>query len=200
MSMRIAMFGGSFDPPHLGHLIFAEHACDALALDRVLFVPAAHSPFKSSTQPDNLEHRLAMVRFALAGNDRFSLDLTEIERGGTSYTVDTVQTLHALYPDAILHVLMGQDAFEEFEQWKNPETIVACATLGVGRRPGFPRIERKHLFADHAVFFDSPLIDVSSSAIRRLVSQRQSVRYLVPDAVLQYIEQHGIYQNATGAT
>lgn len=200
MSMRIAMFGGSFDPPHLGHLIFAEHACDALALDRVLFVPAAHSPFKSSTQPDNLAHRLAMVRLALAGNDRFSLDLTEIERGGTSYTVDTVQTLHAKHPDEVLHVLMGSDAYEEFELWKDPETIVACATLGVGRRPGFPRIKRKHPFADHAVFFESPLVDISSTAIRHLVSQRRSVRYLVPDAVLQYIEQHGLYQNGTGAT
>ncbi len=199
MSVRIAMFGGSFDPPHLGHLIFAEHACNALALDHILFVPAARSPFKSPTQPDNLAHRLAMVRLALAGNDRFLLDLTEVERGGTSYTVDTVQTLHALHPEAHLHVLMGSDAYEEFEQWKDPESIVACARLGVGRRPGFPRIERKHPFADHAVFFDSPLIDISSTAIRRIVAEGGSARYLVPDAVLQYIEQHGIYHNATGA-
>lgn len=200
MSMRIAMFGGSFDPPHLGHLIFAEHACEALALDRVLFVPAAHSPFKSATQPDNLTHRLAMVRLALAGNNRFALDLTEVERGGTSYTVDTVQTLHARHPDAVLHVLMGSDAFEEFELWRNPKAIVSCATLGVGRRPGFPRIERKHPFEDHAVFFESPLIDISSTAIRRLASMGRSARYLVPDAVLHYIEQHGIYRSPQQTT
>lgn len=193
MSMRIAMFGGSFDPPHLGHLIFAEHACTELHLDRVLFVPAAHNPFKQSTQVDTLAHRLAMVDLALAGNPRFELEPVEAERGGTSYTVDTVRMLHARYPDAHLHILMGPDAYEEFELWKDPHDIVACATLGVGCRPGFPRSVRKHPFAERAVFFDSPLIDISSSDIRQRIARGRSVRYLLPEAVLQYIMQHHLY-------
>jgi nicotinate-nucleotide adenylyltransferase len=193
--MRIGMLGGSFNPPHLGHLLLAEAAVQELALDRVLFLPAWRSPFKPDAEGTDAPTRCEMVALAVSDNSRFRLDTREAERGGISYTIDTVRAIRAEHPDADLFLLLGADAFNDFPQWKAPEEIVRHTALGVAYRGGVAPDLDAHPFAAHATVFAMPAVGISSSDIRRRVRAGMSIRYLVPWAVRTFIEATGLYRD-----
>lgn len=188
--MKVGVFGGSFDPVHLGHLVVAERAAARLALEQVRFVPAGQHPFKTAhhAAPDD---RLAMVELAIRDNPRFLLDPREARRAGPSYTVDTLHQLHTESPGDALFLLIGADAARELPAWQDAEGIAAVATIVVLTRPGaaapaHPLIRR---------VVEVPGIDVSATAIREAVRCGDSIRYLVPRAVEDYIRTHGLYRD-----
>jgi nicotinate-nucleotide adenylyltransferase len=185
------MFGGTFDPPHVAHLVLAERAREQLNLDRVVFVPAARPPHKAAGSVSDAGVRLAMTRLAVRGNPAFGVSRHEVLRGGTSFTVDTLRALKRAYPRARLYLLIGADSLADFHTWREPDAIRRLATLvvagrprarsaGAGRGPRFVRL-------------DGPALDVSSSEIRARLERGLSVRYLVPDAVVRYAVRRGVY-------
>jgi nicotinate-nucleotide adenylyltransferase len=187
---RLGVFGGTFDPPHVGHLALAEWAREALRLDRVLFVPAGTPPHKRRSDLSSATDRLAMTRLAVRGHPAFEVAGLEARRRGPSFTVDTLRALRAAHPGARLVLLIGQDSLAEFETWRDPDAIARLATLAVALRPGArrPRARRR------VAWLDNPGLDVSSSAIRARVRAGRSVRYLVPDAVAAHIARRGLYR------
>ena len=193
--IRLAVFGGSFNPPHVGHLAVAEAAAEAAGIGRVLWMPAAASPFKQGDPAVvAAEHRLAMTRLAVAGNARFAVDDAEVRRGGVSYTVDTLRALRAAHPEADLALLLGGDSLADFSQWREPEAILALARLIVYRRPGFTEAGVPPEVLARVTFVDAPLIELSGTALRARLAAGRTVRYLVPDAVVAYVEAHGLYR------
>ena len=189
--MRIGLLGGSFDPPHVGHLLAASDAYEALELERLVFIPAAVQPLKVGRTPALAEQRLAMTKM-LAGDDpRFDVDSIEIDRGGLSYTVDTLTALRGRWPSAELFWLVGADIVPSFAQWREPERILALATVVVLQRAGdvagssFPAGMR---------CLPTRRIDVSSTEIRQRVKEGRSVRGFVPDAVADFIAAERLYR------
>ena len=195
--MRIGLLGGSFDPPHIGHLLSAVDAYEALALDRLVFIPAAVQPLKAGRACATAEHRLAMTRLLIGGDPRFDVSAIEIDRGGLSYTVDTLTTLAAAWPGAELFWLVGVDVLKSFPKWKEPARIVQLATLVVVKRvgtgdgdetpdlssiPGEPRL------------LATRRIDLSSTEIRDRVREGKSIRGFVPEAVADYIAAERLYR------
>ncbi|MEO5617171.1 MAG: nicotinate-nucleotide adenylyltransferase [Candidatus Eisenbacteria bacterium] len=194
MTRRLGLFGGTFDPPHLGHLALAEWARDALKLDRVLFMPAARPPHKSGPALSGVSLRLAMTRLAVAGHRGFEVSRIEAEREGPSFTVDTLKTLRARRPGARWFLLMGEDSLADLATWKQPGQIVRLATPVVAARPGAQARRSRLAFGRRVVWLDNPGIEVSSSAIRARARLGRSIRFLVPDAVAHYIERTGVYR------
>lgn len=194
---RIGILGGSFDPPHFGHLALAEWARLELALDRVVFVPAGLPPHKAGQARSTAAHRLAMTRLAVRDNPSFEVSPLETRRRGPSYTVDTVRSLAAAWPGARLHLLMGADMFATFDTWREPEGIAEHAVLVVAVRPGSrpPRRSRWTRRGQGVVWLSNPGLEVSSSAIRERAAAGWGTRYLVPDAVGRYAERHGLYRS-----
>lgn len=192
--MRIGLFGGSFDPPHYGHLIFAEEARETLKLDRVLFMPAYRSPFKPEEQGATAETRAELVELAVHDNPHFDLNIFEAARKETSFTVDTLRHLKKEFPGDTLYLLVGADAFAEFKDWKEPEEILALARIAVALRPGSPMDVRTLPFGDRVETFPMPLIDISASDIRARVKAGRSILYLVPWQVKTFIEYMGLYK------
>ncbi|HEX7079145.1 MAG TPA: nicotinate-nucleotide adenylyltransferase [Candidatus Eisenbacteria bacterium] len=188
---RIAIFGGSFDPVHVGHLILAEEAVARLSLDRLLFVPAARPAHKRTRALAPVAHRLAMLRLATRGNPRFRVSRLEAD-GGVAYTVRTLERL-ARREDASWTFLMGQDSLEEFATWREPGRILELARLAVVPRGGGPRPRLGAALRRRVVFLDVPTIGISSTEIRKRIRAGRSVRYWVPDRVLSYVERHGLY-------
>lgn len=191
--MRIGFFGGSFNPPHIGHLILAQSALEGLHLDRVLFVPAYQSPFKAEMPEVAIEHRLEMLALALSDHKQFAMSRMEIDRQGVSYTIDSLRTLHAETPGTELVLLMGADAFLDFPHWMNPDDIVKEARLGVAQRPGHPIDMETHPFSGYADAFEMPHIGISSTSVRDYLRRGSSIRYYVPWTVSTYIEAHRLY-------
>ena len=192
--MRIGLFGGSFDPPHIGHLLIAQDAIDALALDRLLIVPAASQPLKGAdqTQP---EHRLAMVRAAFDGIARIEVDPVEITRGGLSYMVDTVDDVRRRWPGAPIHLLIGSDVVPTLSRWKEPERLLGMVRLVVLYRDtagAVPPHQEIH-GGGQATWLATRRVDVSSTEIRARVQDGRSIRGFVPDAVATYIASTGLY-------
>ena len=186
--MRLGIYGGAFDPPHLGHLVAASDACGALGLDRLLWIPSAVHPLKPVRTAAPL--RLEMVRAAIQGDSRFAADDLELRRTGPSYTVDTLRELRAREPGAELFFLTGADNLAELPRWREPDEIARLATLAVVSRagdalPGDPPYP--------AVAVAVTRVDVSSTEVRRRVAAGQSIRYLVPDAVRAVIERERLY-------
>ncbi len=189
--MRIGILGGTFDPPHVGHLIAAQDAAEALALDRVLFVPAATQPLKAGRAAAPAADRLEMVRLMLGDDPRFAVEAAEVERGGLSYTVDTLRALRRRWPagTADLFLLLGADAAAQLPQWKEPsalrelaEVIVLTRGEGSDRPPsGLRAVPTRR-------------VDVSSSEVRDRVRAGKPVRGLVTDPVAAYIAAHGLYR------
>ena len=166
---RIGLFGGTFDPPHLGHLALAEWARERLRLDRVLFVPAGLPPHKRGARLSSAGARVAMTRLAVRGNPAFRLSMLEVRRRGPSFTVDTLRALRARHHDARLFLIMGEDSLDDFATWHAPATIARLATLAVARRPGRsagPRVTGAAGARAHVVWLGNPGIELSSSAIR----------------------------------
>lgn len=195
--MRLGILGGTFDPPHIGHLILGECAREQLELDRVLFIPAAVQWRKAGRAISDAQHRLEMVRLAIADNPAFHLSTIEIDRGGPSYTADTLEELSVRHPEASLHFIVGQDALEDLPNWRRPQRILQLAWIAVAARDGVPGPEREAPplpgLRERLLRIDMPLIEVSATGIRERVGYGRSIRYLVPPAVEAYIRQHGLY-------
>lgn len=192
--MNIGLLGGTFDPPHIGHLILAESACDQLRVDIVLFVPNYISPFKQSQSSSSAELRAEMVELAIVGNKKFKGDYSEVDRCDVSYSIDTIRSIAQRFPEDQLFLIMGADAFNDFHLWKEPEEIVKLCALAVAQRPGSKLNLASHRFGEYARTFSIPQIDISSTDIRERINQRRSIQYLVPWTVQTFIEAKGLYK------
>lgn len=193
--MKIGIFGGTFDPPHIGHQIVGWHVLQEVGLDQLLFVPCATPPHKQDRQVSEGGHRLAMLRLLTQDNPSLGVSDAEIQRGGISFTVETLREFKRLQPADQLYFLLGMDNLLEFATWKQPEEIVRLATLVVMTRPGFP-MKRSHGFpAGERIVCEVPAIGVSASMIRERVRQGKSIRYLVPAEVEEYIQREGLYSH-----
>jgi nicotinate-nucleotide adenylyltransferase len=190
--MRIGLLGGSFDPPHNGHLLAAGDVYDALELDRVVFIPAAVQPLKAGQAGATADQRLMMVRGLVGHDPRFQVSAVEIERGGLSFTVDTLTTLAAAWPSSELFWLVGADVPQSFPKWREPERIVELATVVVMERTG----ESPDLTAmpGRPLALRTRRIDISSTEIRQRVKAGKSIRGFVPDAVAEYIAAERLYR------
>lgn len=186
---RIGVLGGTFDPIHLGHLVVASEVCAALALDRVILVPAYQQPFKGSTGHASPEHRIAMCRLAVEDDDRLEVGDVDIARGGLTYTVDTLADIAALNPGAELFFIAGADAVSRLSEWREPARLMKLARFVGVARPGHPV---PSLTPPHMVV-ETPEVGVSSTEVRRRIRAGEQVRYLVPEAVAAYIAQHALY-------
>ena len=188
--MRRGVYGGTFDPPHLGHLVAASEACEALALDRVLWVPSAVHPLKGGAVRTPPGLRLEMVKAAIADDPRFAADDLELRREGPSYTADTLRELRAREPGAELFFITGADILRELPRWREPEQVLRLATLVVVSRAGEALPESGGVPA-RAVPITR--VDVSSTEVRRRAAAGRSIRYLVPGAVRAIIERERLY-------
>ena len=201
---RIGILGGTFDPPHLGHLLVAETARVALNLESVLFVPAGEPWLKSGQRITPAIHRLRMVQLAIADNPGFCVSDCEIQRTGASYTVDTLRELRSAYPQsADFYFIVGSDVLDQFHRWKEPDCILELCRLAVIERPGGPAdgvdvlSERfpDAVASGAVVSVDGPRVDFSASELRRILAEGKSVRYQIPDAVAEYIKQRQLYRS-----
>lgn len=191
--MKLGVFGGTFDPPHLGHLVAASEACDALGLDRVVWIPSASHPFKGGAVRTTPGLRLEMVRAAIAGDPRFEASGLELEREGPSYTVDTLRALRDARPGAALFLLIGADNLRDWRKWREPGEIARLATLVVAARAG-ETVEAED--GVEAVPVAMTRIDVSATEVRRRVAEGKSIRYLVSEPVRAIVEREGLYRAA----
>jgi nicotinate-nucleotide adenylyltransferase len=200
---HIGILGGTFNPPHMGHLVMAQEALDQLGLDRVVFMPVAVPPHKEAREDPGAQARVELCRLAVADDERFAVSDLEVRRGGASFTVDTLRELHELEPEHDLTFIVGGDMAQSLPAWREPEAVLALARLAVAEREGVHREDIARRLAplhsgDRVAFFDMPRIDVSSSAIRRRVAEERPIRYLVPDAVAAAIAALDLYRTAAG--
>ncbi|HWP81271.1 MAG TPA: nicotinate-nucleotide adenylyltransferase [Bacteroidota bacterium] len=185
---RIGIFGGTFDPPHLAHLIIAEHAREQLKLDKVIFIPARIPPHKIGRRTTKAEDRMWMTELAVVGNPFFSVSDIEVSRQGVSYTLDTLKALKTIYPKSQFYLLLGSDNYASFHTWHKPNVIRQLSSIAVYRRgDAVGRVAGVTLL-------QGPLIDLSSSLIRRRVRKGLSIRYMVPASVEAYIRLHRLYR------
>ena len=201
---RIGVFGGSFDPVHIGHLILAEQCREAGRLDEVWFVPVGNPPHKQDHHLVRFEQRAEMLELAIAGYPVFRVDSIEHERPGLTFTADTLDALHQRHPGNELFLLIGSDALNDLPGWRDPQRIVASAGLLVMLRANCPARSPEELRAALKLPADAklhieyvpmpPLIDISSSDLRRRIAENRSIRYLVPRAVECYIAEKKLYR------
>ncbi len=192
--MRIGIFGGSFNPPHIGHLMIAELAFEQLGLDKVIFVPAYLPPHKVGSHRSSPYHRLQMTKIAVKGNPQFIVSDIEIQREGISYTVDTLQYYKKRYPKSKLFLLIGGDNYAQFVAWKSPDVIAMLATLAVYPRPGYDSNVLPHSYFGKEYLLQGNKLDLSSTEIRKRVFHGKTIRYLVPEKVEQYIVKKRLYK------
>jgi nicotinate-nucleotide adenylyltransferase len=201
--MRLGVFGGSFDPVHLGHLRLADSCWRQAGLDRVEFVPAASQPHKPGGAEASDADRVAMLRLAVVDRPEFSVSTIEIDRGGVSYTADTLRELSALHRGAELFFLMGSDSLTDLPNWREPEAILHLATPLVVRRPGVAEpdfdalrslVSDARLAEIRAAEVEMPQTPISSSETRRLIAEGGDWRSLVPAAVADYIDKQDLYR------
>jgi nicotinate-nucleotide adenylyltransferase len=201
--MRLGLYGGSFDPVHYGHLLLAECCREELGLDAVWFLPTAVSPFKRGQTAADAKHRVEMLKLAVAGHEAMNVSTLEIDRGGVSYTFETLAILQQEQPEASLFFLMGGDSLADLPTWREPARILEMAIPVAVSRPGSPPLnfeplrnlvaaERWEQIVRHRV--EMPLIDLSSTDLRRRVAEGKSIRYRTPRAVEKYIETQGLYR------
>jgi len=196
--VKLGILGGTFNPPHLGHLICAQEAHRELGLDRVLMIPARIPPHKPVEHEPGAEHRLELCRLAIAGDQRFEVSALELSREGPSYTVDTLSELTANDPQSELYLIVGGDIAAGLPRWREPARVLELATVAVAKRRGTARSSVDAAIeslpgGERAQFFSMPRIGVSSTLVRRRVRSGQPIRYLVPDAVAGYIAEHRLY-------
>jgi nicotinate-nucleotide adenylyltransferase len=193
---RVGIFGGSFDPPHIGHLIIAELARRSLDLDVVYFVPAYRPPHKVGNHPSTARDRIQMTKLSVRGNKGLQVSDVELRRKGVSYTVDTVKSFRKRFPSAELFLIVGGDSLQQFHSWRNPDIILSEASLGVYRRPrARPRTSKS--FASKLFWIKGPAIDISSSDIRNRISRGKSIRYMVRENVLSFMTRNRLYHKST---
>jgi len=197
---RLGVLGGTFDPIHYGHLQIAEEVRERFNLDVVLFIPTGEPPHKPHGQA-NAEQRFIMTELATADHPRFTVSRLEIDRPGISFTVDTLQALHEEYPGVEIYLMMGADMALDFPTWRQPERILSLAHAVAVTRPGVQEEAlRRHLAtpAMHGIeLVVAPGIALSSTEIRRRAREGKSLRYLIPDAVIGFIEKEGLYREDT---
>ena len=200
---RVGILGGTFDPPHLGHLLIAETARVALDLDTVMFLPAGEPWLKSGQRITPAEHRLRMIQLAVADNPGFCVSDCEIRRTGATYTVDTLRQLRRRFSaDTELYFIVGSDVLAQFHRWKEPEAILNLCRLAVIERPGGPVEGIATLRENFSDALDTgavvpvagPRVDFSASELRRVMARGQSTRYQIPDVVATYIDEHRLYR------
>jgi nicotinate-nucleotide adenylyltransferase len=196
--LRVGILGGAFNPPHVGHLVCAQEALVQLELEKVVFMPVGQAPHREIEHDPGTEARLEMVELAAGDDERFEVSRAELDRPGPSYTADTLRDLHSQSPDDEIFLILGGDQAAALPRWHEPETVLSLATVAVversnwsrnaivitiGRLPGAERIR----------YLDMPVMQVSSSSIRRRVADGRPIRYLVPDKVASYIGTKGLY-------
>jgi nicotinate-nucleotide adenylyltransferase len=191
-AMKIGVFGGSFDPIHIGHLILARRVLEEIALDRVLFVPTNITPHKRDRSLTDPRHRLAMVRLALRGESKMAAGDVEVRRGGVSYTIDTLRALRRK-TSARWYLILGSDSLVELPQWHQIEGLARLVTFAVVARPNFTRT-RMPMRRCRVRVVAAPLLEISGTDIRRRIREGRPVRYLVPPAVERYILRHRLYR------
>jgi nicotinate-nucleotide adenylyltransferase len=202
---RVGLLGGTFNPPHLGHLVCAQEALVALALDRVLLVPAGVPPHKEVEAEPGVAHRIAMCEAAVAGDERLGVSRADADRGGPAYTVDLLRAVREEAPDDDLWFIVGGDMAYSLPTWRDPATLLSLARLAVAEREGVRRADIAERLAavpgaaGRVDFFEMPRLDISSSLLRRRAAAGGPLRYLVPDAVAAYIERAGLYEPASRA-
>ena len=198
--MRLGILGGTFNPPHLGHLICAQEAYVHLHLDHVMLIPARIPPHKEVEEEPGPEVRLELCRLAIGHDDRLSVSDAELRRPGPSYTVDTLEELSTQAPDNKLFLIVGGDVAAGLPRWREPEKVLSLATLAVAERPGTSRGTIDQALAEvgklgrPAMFFPMPSIGISSSDLRERVARGKPIRYLVPDPVAQSIAERNLYE------
>jgi nicotinate-nucleotide adenylyltransferase len=198
---RIGILGGTFDPPHLGHLWLATLAADAAGLDCVLFMPAAQPPHKRGERLSRATDRLVMTRLAIEGDHSFELCPIEMERPGVSYTIDSVEELQSVYGDAVeLRLIMAADSLAAIDTWREPDRLLERIRWIVGPRPGSTAPDRASLearfgtAAERIELLEGPALDLSSTEIRARVAAGRPIRYLVPRGVEELIVERGLYR------
>jgi nicotinate-nucleotide adenylyltransferase len=211
----VGIVGGTFNPPHLGHLALAQHARTELDLERVFLMPANRAPGKPPEPDPGPEHRVRMCRLAVAGAAGLSACALEIERGGTSYTADTLRAIHEGWPDAELTFIVGADTARTIPCWREPETVLELARIAIAERAGTGAGEaldalaglggpagndepRKRTATQQTLILDMPRIEISSSLVRRRVAEGEPVEDLVGGAVAGYIAELGLYREPAG--
>jgi nicotinate-nucleotide adenylyltransferase len=202
--MRLGLFGGSFDPVHYGHLLLAECCRETLRLDEVWLMPAAVPPHKRERVLAPAKHRLQMLELALAGHEQILVSSLEIDRGGVSYTVQTLATIREAKPQAETYLLMGADSLRDLPTWREPARICELSIPAVVRRGGASEpdfgilaelVSPQRLALIRAAQVEMPLVELSSTDLRRRAAAGQSLRFRTPRAVEKYIETHKLYQD-----
>jgi nicotinate-nucleotide adenylyltransferase len=195
---RVGLLGGTFNPPHVGHLVCATQALGQLDLDRVLLVPVHEPPHKGMEIEPGVAHRVELCRLAVEGEERLGVSLADADVPGPSFTVDTLRRLNERSPGDQLTFIVGGDMAHSLPNWREPEAILELAEVAVAEREGIRRndiIDRlAGLAVDRVRFFDMPRLDVSSSLVRRYVAAGRPIRHLVPEAVERYIADAGLYR------
>jgi nicotinate-nucleotide adenylyltransferase len=195
MTRRIGLLGGTFDPPHLGHLVLAEAAIQSLGLDQVWFVPAGRPPHKPTHRLSSARQRLAMVRRAVRGFQEFRVVAMEIDRRGPSYTVETLEVLQARSRRSDWWLLLGSDMLRDLPNWRRPARVVELAGIGVMARPGHSPSWPRRLRRGRLERIDAPMLEISSTELRARVSRNASIQFLVPEGVRAYIGSQGLYRS-----
>lgn len=198
--MRLGVFGGTFDPIHIGHLIAAEDARVQLNLDEILLIPTGRPWLKANRNVTDPTHRLRMVQIAIQSNPNFRVSDMEVLRPGSTYTVDTLKAIRSQRSnDDELFLILGMDSLNELGRWHEPAQLFDMATLVGMARPGYGGLDRESLenvrlgVSSEVILLESPLIDISGTELRQRISEGKSIRYRVPEAVESYIREHGLY-------
>jgi nicotinate-nucleotide adenylyltransferase len=193
--MDIGLFGGSFNPPHIAHLIVAEVVRDQFDLSEVWWIPNATPPHKPDDELVAVKHRLAMTQRSVESNPYFRVCDLEVEREGVSYTVDTLRVLQERRPDTSFALLLGSDSLDHLAEWHRPDEIVERVPLIVYKRPGAIEAVAEPRFANRVHYAAAPVMEVSGTEVRARRQAGRSIRYLVPEAVRTYIETHDLYRD-----
>lgn len=189
-SQNIGLFGGVFDPPHIGHLIIAQYVLDEQKLDKILFIPAGQPPHKYSYSPYDV--RYAMIKAAIRNNPRFCMSAVEKNMKGKTYTIEVIKKIRKRV-NGSLFLIIGSDQWEEIDTWKDPDDLFQACSIIIVPRPGY-NIKRERTIRGKIAISRSPLIAISSTLIRERIMKRKSIRYLVPPAVERYIIQTKLYR------
>jgi nicotinate-nucleotide adenylyltransferase len=201
--MRTGILGGTFNPPHLGHLVAAQEAYRELDLDQVMLIPAGIPPHKPVDDEPGPQHRLELCRLAVGDDERFTVSDLELRRDGPSFTVDTLDILRSQSPADDMFLILGADIAAGLPKWHEPERVLELATVAIAKRRGTAKAAVEDALGqvtggERARFFQMPRIGISSTMVRRRVRAGQPIRYFVPDGVMHYIETHGLYGPAGG--
>jgi len=190
----LGVLGGTFDPIHVGHLVLTEQVREKFQLERVIFIPCASPPHKTEQELSSTRDRFEMTKLALEGSSYFFVSDIELKREGLSYTVETLRELKELYKDSEIYFLTGSDVLNEITTWKDPEEIYKLAKIVIGIRPGFDKFDPENHFAKKSIIVNITGIDISSTQIREKVRNGQSIKYLVPSKVEEYIKKKNLYK------